>query len=460
MMMAAERQSFEEAVDFAIREAERKVDDAVVHAYRSEVRQIRFANSDFSAGNVSTQQCITLFVAKGKRVGAATLREVSKAEVVSAVARLAKIVSLSKPNPEYCGIAQTGFRKKEVMNTFDPRVERLTPDELAGFVREGIDGALSRGAARASGSLEAGSVREILKTTGGARCTQRGTSIAFSIRAFADKDASGHKVSCTRAMQHFKPSETGARAGELACESRAPRTLPAGKYDILFDPMAAAELLVNIGEAASIFAVESGLSFLKGRLNKTVGSDMLTVFDDGALPGGMGSTAFDAEGVPSQKTTLIRFGVLRNFLHSTSTARRYDVQTTGNAGILEPHPWNVVVEKGNYDVPELVREMRSGIYVTNSWYTRFSNYTTGEFSTIPRDAVFRVENGEIVGAVKGLRISDTMPSVLGGVEALSEAREQIIPTDSMIPVRCGHVLVRGLCVTKSMEPSAAPSERL
>jgi PmbA protein len=444
-------ESFDESVSAVLKIAEKRFDDVVVHASRSRERMIKFTNNSLSTGRLTVSQDASLFVAKGRRVAAASLKELSRAEAEKTVAKLARFVARVKPNSEYSGIAHSGFRKIDVMNLYDPRVERLSGDELAGLAEEGIDAALSHGAERAGGVLEATDSREILKSSGGAKCAQKSTSITFSIRAFAAKDASGHKLSVSRAMQHFKPREAGMRAGELARKSVRPVQWEAGKFDVLFDPMAAAVIMQHVGDAASIFSVEAGMSFLEGKLNKKVGSDILTVFDDGTLPGGMASTNFDAEGIPSQKTTLIRFGVLRNYLHSTGTAARYGVQTTGNAGIIQPRPWNVVVDKGNYDVQELVGETRNGIFVTNLWYMRFQNYRTGGFSAIPRDAMFVIKNGEIGQPVKDLRISDSMPNFLSRVDALSEKREQVYGWEVETPVRCGHMLVRGLRMTKSSE---------
>src|SRR5207245_943345 len=48
-------------------------------------------------------------------------------------------------------------------------------------------------------------------------------------------------------------------------------------------------------------------------------------------PAGPSSTPFDAEGVPTGRTGLIREGVLEGFLHDTYTARRGGVRSTANA---------------------------------------------------------------------------------------------------------------------------------
>ena len=74
---------------------------------------------------------------------------------------------------------------------------------------------------------------------------------------------------------------------------------------------------------------------------------------------------------------------------------------------------------------ELLEEMRDGIIVTNVWYSRFQNYSTGDYSTIPRDAILLVRKGEIVSSVKGVRISDNMERMLKGVSALGKVQKQV-----------------------------------
>jgi PmbA protein len=73
----------------------------------------------------------------------------------------------------------------------------------------------------------------------------------------------------------------------------------------------------------------------------------------------------------------------------------------------------------------LIADTKRGLYINNTWYTRFQNYSTGEFSTIPRDAILKVENGEIVGAVKNIRISDNMMNFWKNIDALSRETQEI-----------------------------------
>ncbi|MFO7976905.1 MAG: metallopeptidase TldD-related protein [Candidatus Hydrogenedentota bacterium] len=99
--------------------------------------------------------------------------------------------------------------------------------------------------------------------------------------------------------------------------------------------------------------------------------------------------------------------------------------TTANAGLIAPHPWNVVVSPGDSSLEDMIREVDHGLLVTNVWYTRFQNYHTGDFSTIPRDAAITIDNGELGHAVTGIRISDSLPRLLTSITRLSRKQQQI-----------------------------------
>jgi PmbA protein len=63
--------------------------------------------------------------------------------------------------------------------------------------------------------------------------------------------------------------------------------------------------------------------------------------------------------------------------------------------------------------------------VTNTWYTRFQNYAAGDFSTIPRDGIFLIENGEIKQSLKDIRLSDNALRLLGNITGISKERQHV-----------------------------------
>jgi len=200
---------------------------------------------------------------------------------------------------------------------------------------------------------------------------------------------------------------------------------------------------------ASAFYVETGFSFLADKLGKPVASPAVSISDAANMPGGFGTESFDDEGVPTQTTDIIKRGTLNTYLHNTSTARKYLVKTTANAGLINPSPRNVVLEPGPRSKEDMIKNIRDGLYITNVWYTRFQNYKTSDFSTIPRDAILVIKDGEFVGSVKNVRITENLEGLLKRVAAVSNKPEWVHWWEVQTPVYLPYVLAEKVNITKS-----------
>ena len=157
---------------------------------------------------------------------------------------------------------------------------------------------------------------------------------------------------------------------------------------------------------------------------------------------------FDAEGVPTKKNTLIKNGILQTYLHNTSTAKTYKTKTTANAGLTAPEPWNLVVQPGKRKPESLLKDIKKGIHVTNLWYTRFTNYFTGDFSTIPRDGLFYIENGEVKHPIKNVRISDNMLNMMKNIKEVANNTTQTKNWEASEPAITPSILVSNINITK------------
>jgi PmbA protein len=165
-------------------------------------------------------------------------------------------------------------------------------------------------------------------------------------------------------------------------------------------------------------------SIFVNRLDQKVASDIVTLRDVPASYS-VSNRVFDDEGVPAQENVIINKGVLKTYLHNTSTAKIFKTQTTANAGIVSPGPWNLEMDPGDLPKQEMFKEIKRGLYLTNTWYTRFQNYATGDFSTIPRDGIFLIENGEIKESWKDIRLSDNALRMLNNITGLSKERQHV-----------------------------------
>ncbi|HDJ89132.1 MAG TPA: TldD/PmbA family protein [Thermoprotei archaeon] len=421
-------------------------DDIAIKIGRSFSQMIRFTNNEIIVSKEWIQTGASIYIGYKKRMLTAGINEFSNKNIENVVENLIKSAKYIEPLEDYVSLPQGPFKYNPIEKCFD---KKILEEDLSEKVYEAIESALNSGAKRVAGVLNAGMGEKLLITSSGVKVFDKGTSISITVRAFSNSVASGQGISCSRTLDNFNPSLAGERAGRIAKMAEKSVEGKAGKYMVILDPTVVGNLFNYIMYNLSAFSVIGKVSFFTGKLGMNVASEALNLIDDGRMPGGLGSTMFDDEGIPTQRNILIERGVLRGFLHNTRTAKKFGVKSTGNAGWIYPHAWNIVVEGGEYNKDELFDEVREGIYITNNWYTRYQNIREGIFSSITRDGVFYIRNGEIVNAIRGLRISDSFPNLLKNIQAMTRDKWPIVWWEVETPTYAPYILLRELNLTKA-----------
>ena len=423
-------------IETIARKIEAKVDDFVIEIVRSDDHQLKFANSQPTIEKRWREESLTLFLAKGKKVVCLSTQDLRENKVKEFVKNALKLLRVAREKKDYHGIASDRLAR----GSYDKRDKSLdffNPIEAVERVRSEIE-------AEFAGVLNFASYERELLTSSGARASESRSFLDFSLRVISD-ETSAHASTFAFSQGDLKVERAiseVSRLLELAKGAKLAK-LKAGKYDVLFHPMAFANLCEHLACAASAFYVLLGESFLCGKLGKRVASSRFTLHDLGSA-----IAAFDEEGRRTQRTRIIENGVLKNYLHNTSTAIELNASSTSNAGLLVPRAWLISVAGGNERLASMLESSRRLIFINNVWYTRFTNYRTGEFSTLPRDVAILFENGEVKGLVKNLRITASFPRLLKGIEALSKERLKVkwweVETPSIVP----YALVREVSITK------------
>lgn len=430
-------------IDEALR---RGATDVVVEVHAGRETVIKFANNDVVVGEGRTLSSVDIFVAIGGRRASISIEAPHLRRLREAVEQAISVAKLSPPADVYAPLPRGPFK-------YDERLLRASRmrgdlDYLMDAVHAAINAALAQGAERAAGSLSYSRGRTWLMTSGGAYGSYEECAVELTIRALASGGSSGQFVSVAARREDFNPEEAGRIAGEHAVLAKSPVEVEAGRYECLLGPMTFANLIEEVGRSASAYHVDSGLSFLAEKLGEQVSSSILSLADDPTIPGTYGARPFDDEGVPTKRKLIIDRGVLRTYLHNSTTAKKFSTTTTANAGLIVPHPFNLVVEGGGESLEKLISDIDDGIYVTNDWYLRYQNYQSGDFSTIPRDAALRIRRGGIDGAVKNIRISDNMLRILRGIRKLGEKRYWIVWWEVETPVYAPHAVIDEVSFTK------------
>ncbi len=232
-------------------------------------------------------------------------------------------------------------------------------------------------------------------------------------------------------------------ARELAdeCASLPLGRIEPGEYRLLMSPMVAGSLIDTLVRMTNAASIIFGSSFIRPEnVGERIFSDILTVRDEPRNPALPGYALHDDEGVATRDKYVVRRGVLETLLHNTKTAKLMGHETTGNAGLIMPRPFNVVVEPGDVSSGELLEALGTGVYATNIWYTRFQNFVEGAFSTVTRDAAFLVKNGRPVECLQRFRITGRMRDLFSSIEAAGKEAWDLEWWEIPVPTRAPHLL--------------------
>ncbi len=418
-------------------------DDVVSNVYVNRSYQIRFSQNQPAISNRWQQRAAFVGIVVDKRVVATQIDDLENVE--KSVDEVVALARRSQENPLYGGIAEGPFRYA------GPSVDSqiLDLDEGGDYVEAAVNAALAEGASETAGSFWNSDYEHFLHTSNGAEGHDRLASAYISLRAFVDPEASGHGVACASRLSEFDPEGAGQKAGQIASLVKKPKGGKSGEYDIIFDPLIAGNMIYELGSKCSAFNVMAGLSPLKDKIGEEVASEAVTIVDDGSADS-INKRRFDDEGVPTKRNVVIEKGVLRTYLHNTSTSKLFEQETTANAGLIQPLPHALFCRPGDFSKDELFREVKDGLWLTNTWYTRYQSYVTGDFSTIPRDGIFRIKDGEVVEAWKDIRLTDNLLNLWQQVDAVGKEVHQVkwwyeVPQPAFAP----YVVARKIGITTS-----------
>jgi PmbA protein len=188
------------------------------------------------------------------------------------------------------------------------------------------------------------------------------------------------------------------------------------RVPVIFERDVAAAVLGDIFSSLSAANVTIGNSFLAGRVGERVGSELVTIVDDGLLRRGLGTSPFDAEGVPTRKTVVFERGTLLTFLYDTYYARKLGAATTANSSGSGIGPNNFYLVPGERTLDELIAATPRGVLVLDT-IGFATESVTGTYSRGARG--FLIENGEVAYPIDEFTIAGNLATMLGAVDAVA-----------------------------------------
>jgi PmbA protein len=407
---------------FQVLDAARALGVAEIEAIVSEETQAltRFANNAIHQ-NVSEQNTqLSVRPVIDGRTARATTNRLDSAGIRRVVAEAIAITRLTESDADLPPLAEPSDFE-DVPRHFDSTAQ-ATPEDRAQAVAEAI-GAVSAEGQTAAGIYSTGESRFALYNSRGVAASYRETMARFSVTAMAG-DSSGWAKASACDRRALDPVALARSAARKAAGSRLPRELPAGRYTVILEPAAVLDLVGQMFLDFSGTALSDGRSFLNDRIGRKLFGDNITVHDDARHPLQSGA-AFDAEGVPRRRLTLVDAGVVREVAWCRQAAALAGVPPTGHGFPLPNEigeaPMNIVIAGGDTTVEQMVAATSHGVLVTRLWYIREVDPYEKIFTGMTRDGTFLVEDGNVAAGLRNFRFNVGLLEMLSNVEALSPA---------------------------------------
>ncbi len=310
----------------------------------------------------------------------------------------------------------------EVEGAFDPGLASRSPGEKRALVESHVEAAFSFSprvrAVRSVAYSEMEAVT-VLVNSGGLRLCKRGTSCAVSAAVMAsdgNQSETAHEWVGGRSFDALKAADVGQAAARQAVSMLGGSPVRTARYDVVFEPVAAAGLLEAYAGALCGQMVARGKSPLARLLGKRVGSERFCLVDDPLLPGGFCSESFDDEGMPRRRMVVIDRGILNSFLLDGKTAFLMGAASTGSASrgdyrnMPSAFPANFhLVPPGDVDPGDLLGRLHDGLLVVDLMGVHTIDPVSGGFSL--GASGFVVEQGQVRRPFRGVTIAGSLYEV-------------------------------------------------
>ena len=204
----------------------------------------------------------------------------------------------------------------------------------------------------------------------------------------------------------------GRYAGERALARLGARQIATCQAPVLFEAPVATQLIGSFVAAASGGNLYRKASFLVDRLGERVFAPGVTIAERPFEPQGLGSTAFDDEGVATRARDVVQDGVLEGYFLGCYAARKLGLRSTGSAG--GHHNLEITLGKGA-DFVGMLEQLDRGLLVTEL-LGHGINLVTGDYSR--GAAGYWVEGGRIRFPVEEITIAGNLGDMFRGIRAI------------------------------------------
>lgn len=423
-------------------------DEAEIYYLKTRKLEAVFEKNDLQVPKGDSYEGVGVRVIRDRRQGFAATNVLTRELLEDTISDAISIATASPEDPNHC--LPEPSEVEPVPGIYDEKASGVKLEDVLDLGRRFIEAArgYDRRVTIDSASFTVRLSEQAVVNSKGVSLSQRGSAFTCIGMGFArDGDEVSsfdveYSASCV--LSGVDPAAIGRRLGEKVVRSLGAATIPSFRGVVIITPYAGPELIAGpIEFSTNAENVQNGRSQWKGKIGSNVATGPLSLVDDPRIPGGIGSTAFDREGVPPEPLQIIAGGTLNHYLYNCYTARKERRRSNGRAvGSDQSLPGigttNLVFAPGKTPLDEIVRSCPKGLMVN-----RFSGTLdpiSGDFSGVVKGGHY-IENGELARPVKEVMIAGNIYELLHHIIAVS--REVVTLGDTRMP----YIQIDGVSVT-------------
>jgi PmbA protein len=382
-------------------------------------------NTNVESCSLSEGVSLAVVASKEGRTASVSSSDLSDDSVETLIKSLLELITIIEPDPYYVVPDKNDLGKATVsLDRYDNSFFKITPDILIADAIELEKIALNKDKRLFSSGAYVGAGQSLnaFACSYGFSAETSGTYFYKGVWLAVDDNLKQSENKGRKQRNGWSTTNVFAnllKSNEFVANEASKRVLsrigavkpPTGVLPVIFDNQTAKSFVSAVVSAATGSNIYRKESFLVDKLGEKIASDNLTIIENPLLRQGLGSRLFDSDGVRSRIFPVLEKGVLKNYLLSVYSANRLGLQTTGSAGGYS----NLVVEKGEKNLQQLVKTIDKGILVT-SLMGQGANIKTGDYSKGAEG--FLIENGEITQPVNEFTVSSTFGEMLENIEEI------------------------------------------
>jgi predicted Zn-dependent protease len=389
--------------------------ETIVAMSQSRAGNTRFAVGEITSSSEVERVALTVTIQLGKRSASVTTNQLDDRTLDDIVARTIHMAQLAPENPEQMP-ALARQKYLAVKGAVDPATVAMTPAGRAKAVgavlaagdKLGIAGFYSHGHAARSLATSAGLWAHREWTACGLSCTARtsdGTGSGWA-------GAGGHRVADLDAAALAKV------AADKAVASAKPKKLDPGRYDVILEPAAVADLLSFLTGSLNARRADEGRSFFSKpggatKIGDKLFPESITLRSD-PTDAALAASPFDGEGVPLAPTAWIDKGVLTALATNRFWAHKQGKPLTGA-------PNGFTLAGGTATRDQLIKGIKRGVLITRMFYLRWLDPQAMLVTGLTRDGTFLIDNGAIAAPVNNFRFNESPIQMLAHCDGLGAA---------------------------------------